>query len=212
MRRKIEERLLQWKEMTDSRMPMLVYGARQVGKTYILKEFGQREYQNTVYINFESDPVASTIFDVSLDPVDIITKLASLYNMDIQPKTSLIILDEIQLCERAVTALKYFNESAPEFHIVGAGSLLGVAISREKFSFPVGKVFIEHLYPMDFEEYLEARGKKYLIDSIYECYERDSPLAEALHKEALALYESYLVVGGDACSGSSINEPIRYTG
>ena len=109
---------------------------------------------------------------------------------------TLIILDEIQICERALTSLKYFCESAPEYHVVAAGSLLGVAVNREKYAFPVGKVDIKTMYPMDFEEFLYAHDEKELIDQIKSCFQDNKPIPEALHHIALQYYRQFLVTGG----------------
>ena len=156
MKRKIYDELLKWKELGKNKMPLLLYGARQVGKTYIMTEFGQENYSNTVYVNFESDEKIISYFEESILPEDIIKLLEEYYKTKIIPGQTLIIFDEIQNCNKALTSLKYFAEQAPEYDIVAAGSLLGVAINREKYSFPVGKVFIKTVYPLDFEEFLWA--------------------------------------------------------
>lgn len=195
MERKIKKELVAWKNDTN-RIPALLYGARQIGKTYILKEFGKDEYNNVVYINFEKDSRLNSYLEISIEPRYIITTIEALYNVKITPQDTLIIFDEIQSCERALTSLKYFCEDAPEFHIVGAGSLLGVKIHREKFSFPVGKVKIMSMYSMDFEEFLIAENKRSLINLIKDCYERNMPMPNLLHDEALLEYKKYLIIGG----------------
>lgn len=195
MRRKIMQRLLAWKHKTN-RLPLLLYGARQVGKTFILQEFGQQYFQNTVYINFEEDRILAAYLELKLTPAYIIRTIEEQYAVKIKPEKTLLILDEVQSCERALTALKYFAEQAPEYCVVAAGSLLGVAINRERFSFPVGKVQLETLYPLDFEEYLWAVGKEPLAQLIRTSYEASQPLPEPLHQEALNLYRDYLLIGG----------------
>ena len=131
-------------------MPLLIYGARQVGKTFEMREFGAHYYKNTVYINFKTDIHADSV----------VVLLEKYYQVKIVPEETLIIFDEIQMCERALTSLKYFAEEAPEYHVMAAGSLLGVAVNREKYSFPVGKVQMLTMYPMDLEEVLWAKGKQ----------------------------------------------------
>ncbi|MDA8213292.1 MAG: DUF4143 domain-containing protein [Clostridia bacterium] len=196
MKRKITEKLIQWRNQGSNRLPLILHGARQVGKTYILEDYGSRYYKNTVYINFEQTPAMRSVFDGDLSPERIVRLLELSSNKPIVPGDTLVFFDEIQACERALTSLKYFSESAGEFHVVAAGSLLGVAINREKFSFPVGKVQMETLYPFDFEEYLWALGKESLAQEIRYCFEHDLPLVELLHEQALELYKSYLCTGG----------------
>lgn len=140
-------------------MPLVLYGVRQVGKTYILREFGDRYFKNTIYVNFERMQLIADYFEGDLQPERIIRMLEEYFTQKIVPDETLIIFDEIQACERALTSLKYFCEEAPEYHVVAAGSLLGVAINREKFSFPVGKVVMKTLYPLRFDEFLRAVGK-----------------------------------------------------
>ena len=141
MKRKITSKLYEWKNMSDGRMPLLIYGARQVGKTFEMREFGSLYYKNTIYVNFETDIHADHVIAV----------VEKYYQAKIVPENTLIIFDEIQMCERALTSLKYFSEEAPEYHVMAAGSLLGVAVNREKYSFPVGKVQMLTMYPMDLE-------------------------------------------------------------
>ncbi|NLP48646.1 MAG: ATP-binding protein [Clostridiales bacterium] len=177
-------------------MPLLLYGARQVGKTHILNEFGRENYKNIAYINLESNLTVSSYFSDNIEPERIIRFLETEVRERILPGETLIILDEIQTCERALTSLKYFNEKAPQYHIACAGSLLGVAVNRENYSFPVGNVDSATLYPMDFEEFLWALGEEKLADEIRLAFKDDSPLPKALHEKALDLYRQYLIVGG----------------
>lgn len=196
MKRKIEAQLLVWKNKTTNRMPLLINGARQVGKTYILRQFGAEQFKNVVYINLETNLTVASYFNDNISPERLIRYLEASTGDRIVAGETLIILDEIQSCERALTSLKYFCEEAPEFHVAAAGSLLGVAINRQRYSFPVGKVETITLYPLDFEEYLWARGKDLLCEEIRSAYEQMAPLPVALHQAALELYREYLVIGG----------------
>lgn len=195
MKRKITQLLIEWKNST-TRKPLILNGARQVGKTFILREFGREHFKNTVYVNLESNGNVASMFNDDISPSKLIKYLEAETGERIMPNETLIILDEIQSCERAVTSLKYFCEETPEYHIAAAGSLLGVAINRNQTSFPVGKVNVMRLYPLDFEEFLIATGNELLIDEITDCYNNMSPMNEALHQKALGLYQDYLIVGG----------------
>lgn len=194
MERKIYKDLLSWKNSQD-RKPLILQGARQVGKTYIVNYFAGKEYANSIYCNFEKDQKLHGFFR-DLTPASIIKKLALYKRKEIFPENTLIIFDEIQACPEAITSLKYFNEEANGYHIIALGSLLGVSVNRGNFSFPVGKVQFMTLYPLDFEEYLMARGETGLIDLIRECYKKDAPLDSAFHERALDYYKEYLFVGG----------------
>ncbi len=196
MKRKITEKLLKWKNQQQNRMPMLIYGARQVGKTYAVQEFGRRNYNSMVYVNFELETGIIPYFDGAISPERIIKILEQYFHINMEVSDTLIFFDEIQLCERALTSLKYFAEMAPEYHIIAAGSLLGVVINRNKFSFPVGKVIIEFMHPLDFEEFLWAKGKDLLAGNIRSHFHDNSQMSEILHKDALAEYNDYLVTGG----------------
>jgi len=193
MERKIVKDLLAWKNNPD-KQPLLLQGARQVGKTYILLSFGKEHYKNVVYFSLEESKDIPAIFERDLNPERIVRELAAHSGQTILPGDTLIVFDEIQACEQALTSLKYFAEKAPQYHIIAAGSLLGVAMKREKFSFPVGKMDMLHLYPMDFEEFLWAIGQDGLCGLIHEAYEGFTPLS--LHDTAIDLYKTYLVVGG----------------
>ena len=145
MKRDLFKHLLLWKN-DPARQPLLVQGARQVGKTYLLKEFGAQEYKNCCYVNFEEMPACKVFFEADLDPHRILRDLGIHLEMKIDPATTLIIFDEIQECPNALTSLKYFCENAPEYSVASAGSLLGVKLSGAK-GFPVGKVHFCHLFP-----------------------------------------------------------------
>lgn len=193
MERKIAKRLIEWKN-SARRMPLLIYGARQVGKTYTALTFGKQYYKNTVYFNLEDSAEVNAIFNRDLDPERIVLELSAKSGQSILKGDTLIIFDEIQACERALTSLKYFCEKAPDYHIIAAGSLLGVALKREQYSFPVGKVDMLTMYPLDFEEFLWATGNKAIGALIESAYADFSPLS--LHDTAMDLYKTYLVVGG----------------
>ena len=215
MKRKIEERLLMWKDKTSNRLPLIVNGARQVGKTYILRKFGVEQFKNVVYINLETNLAVASYFSDNITPERLLRYLEASTGERIIPGETLIILDEIQSCERALTSLKYFCEETPEYHIVAAGSLLGVAINRQRYSFPVGKVETITLYPLDFEEFLWARGREALCEEIRRAYETMEPLPDALHQEAIELYREYLLIGGMPacinaflCGGSFLDVPL----
>ncbi len=195
MKRKITDFLIKWKN-SPNRKPLLIYGARQTGKTYAVNEFGKEHFEDMIYINFEVDTRLALEFENNISPQHIINSLELFFGRKIMPEKTLIFFDEIQTCERALTALKYFCEEAPQYCIIAAGSLLGVAVNRKKHSFPVGKVEIKTLYPMDFEEFLTAVGMVGLAEKIRGCFETDSPIETLLHEKSLELYRSYLVLGG----------------
>lgn len=196
MRRKIDHILEQWRKQANKRLPILLYGARQVGKTYAIKQLGTEQFKNMVYLNFENDVVLSELFLDRISPEYLIPRIEKYFNCIIIPDETLIFLDEVQACERALTSLKYFAEEAPEYHVIAAGSLLGVALNRGKYSFPVGKVQILNMYPMDFEEYLWAKEETYLSETIREHFLSNQPFSEILHSRALLLYHEYLMIGG----------------
>lgn len=206
MKRKIEERLLTWKDKTSNRLPLIVNGARQVGKTYILRKFGTEQFKNVVYINLETNLAVASYFSDNIAPERLLRYLEASTGERIIPGETLVILDEIQSCERALTSLKYFCEETPEYHIVAAGSLLGVAINRQRYSFPVGKVETITLYPLDLEEFLWARGREFLCEEIRRAYKAMEPLPDVLHQEAIELYREYLLIGGmPACINAFLN-------
>ncbi len=194
MYRKIEKELEKWKD--DFKMPLMLIGARQTGKTYILEKFCKDNFENYVYVNLEKEQDVSEIFSKYLTPEEIIEKIKVLKNVEFDEQNSILFLDEIQVNENAITSLKYFCESKRPYKIVCAGSLLGVKINRFKSSFPVGKVVIKYLYPLDFEEFLLALNEEKLIDEIKKHYVSNEVLFEPIHQKALDLYKKYLVLGG----------------
>ena len=195
MVRKIMQFMEEWRQ-SPHRKPLILQGARQVGKTYSLLAFGRAHYENVAYFNFETNLRLNATFDEDISPAYLIPILSHIAGQTIVREKTLIIFDEVQLCERALTSLKYFCEDAPDYHIVVAGSLLGVAVNRTQFSFPVGKVDIKTMYPMDMEEFMLALGEDDLVERIKECFQNDAPLPSALHDKAMLLYRQYLVVGG----------------
>jgi hypothetical protein len=184
-----------WKN-SPHRKPLVVQGARQVGKTYSILEFGRSHYENVAYFNFERNKKLIETFDEDISPAYLVPLLSHISGQTIIREKTLIVFDEVQVCERALTSLKYFCEEAPDYHIIVAGSLLGVAVNREEFSFPVGKVDMKTMYPMDIEEFLIAMGQEELTQKIRECFNSDSPMPSALHDSAMQYYRQYLVVGG----------------
>lgn len=190
MKRQIFEELVKWKN-SKSRKPLILMGARQVGKTYILKEFGHRAYKKLVYINCDdNNDVANLFFDY--DTERIIRNLSAISGETIVPGETLIVLDEIQEIERGLHSLKYFAEKSPEYHIAVAGSLLGITLHRGN-SFPVGKVDIMYMYPMDFEEFLLAMGKDTHQQLLAQC---DWASITALRSSYEELLRQYYFVGG----------------
>ena len=188
MKRYALEALQQWKH-SKNRKPLIMYGARQVGKTWLLKEFGQREYKQVVYVNFDDDRQIGSFFEKDLDTARIINALETRFNTTITPGTTLIIFDELQECQRAKDSLKYFNENAPQYHIATAGSFLGVASGK----FPVGQVNSLTLYPMSFYEFLEAVGREKLVEAIKSL---DRPLLESVSSLLIDMLKTYFYVGG----------------
>lgn len=191
MKRKLMNELVRWKD-SPNRKPLILNGARQVGKTWLLKEFGARHFSSVAYVSLDNDAVARSYFDIDLDVRRIIASLSLQLNMEIVPGKTLIILDEIQACPKAITALKYFCENAPEYAVAAAGSLLGLS-AHEGSGFPVGKVNMLDLNPLSFSEFLEATGNgRYagLIES------GDIALMSPFAAMLEGLLRQYYVVGG----------------
>lgn len=195
MYRKVFEYFKKWKD-DKYRKPLIVQGARQVGKTYAILEFGKECYDNVAYFNFQTNESLRSTFEENISPSYLIPILSHISGQNIAKGHTLIVFDEVQLCERALTSLKYFYEEAPEYHVIAAGSLLGVAVNRKKNAFPVGKVDRYTMYPMDMEEFLIANGQSDLVSLIRECYAENKPMPIALHELAERFYREYLYVGG----------------
>ena len=193
MRRKLYQELLKWKEERE-RKPLLLQGARQVGKTYLVNQFAKNEYKDYVYLNFEEDLGLQTLFDESLQPEKLIENISFYFNRRIVPQETLLFFDEIQIAPRALTSLKYFCEEAPEYHLIAASSLLGVSVGK-KSSFPVGKVEFMTMYPMNFMEYLHAAGGTLLAEYLKE-KESLEPLSEVIHNKLMYHLKIYLLDSG----------------
>lgn len=194
MKRNLYNALLAWKSNVR-RKPLVLQGARQVGKTYLVNEFARQEYDDYCYLNFEEDPELATLFQGKLDPRTIVENISLYFSKPIMDSSKvLIFFDEVQVVPRALTSLKYFCEDAPEYHVIAAGSLLGVAVSRE-MSFPVGKVNFLNMYPMSFEEFLYALGENMLVDKLETCSPMHA-LSSIIHEKLLSYYRRYLYVGG----------------
>ena len=193
MKRDIMQELLAWKEQPN-RKPLVLKGVRQCGKTYILKEFGREYYKDVAYFNFEETRSLNSLFEQDYDVKRILFELGLFLGRTITPGNTLIILDEIQECPRAISALKYFCENAPEYHVACAGSLLGLAI-HENQSFPVGKVDIRTLYPMSFYEFLSATGNEALADYLTR-FQPGSSVSELIGGKLRTALKQYYVVGG----------------
>ena len=191
MERSIINQLKEWKN-SALRKPLILAGARQVGKTYFLKEFGNREYENVAYINCDNNPEVAGLFAEDYDMKRALLVIGALTGQPILPGKTLIILDEIQELPKGLSALKYFCEDAPEYHVAVAGSLLGVALHRGE-SAPVGKADIIRLFPMNFEEYLTARGEEQILRILLS---KDWPTLSMLHNKLTKLLREYYFVGG----------------
>lgn len=195
MKRKIYTDLLNWKENSID-IPLMIIGARQIGKTYVIDEFCKNEFENYIYINLMDNPQIVDLFEEPISTAEKFTKMQWILNINIDIEKTIIFFDEIQLSEKLISNLKYFCESEKPFKIVCAGSLLGVKINRFHSSFPVGKVIMKYMYPMDFEEFLMATSSQGLIEEIYKCYEKMIPMTNSVHEKLLGLYRLYLCIGG----------------
>lgn len=184
--------LVVWKN-SEERKPLIIRGARQVGKTWLMKEFGRLHYKSCVYFNFDEEDELSSIFESNKNPERIIELLSLLSNQKIEKHTTLIIFDEIQECSSALNSLKYFKEKANDYHVVAAGSLLGTLLAQPK-SYPVGMVNLMSLYPLKFDEFLAV-----LDSSLYKYYtsiKKGTTVEEIFHKKLLEAYDYYLIIGG----------------
>ena len=191
MERSIYQDLLHWKN-APNRKPLILQGARQVGKTWLMRAFGKAEFEQTVYLNFESSTRLKTLFSIDFDIQRIISIIEIEVNHKIKPKTTLLIFDEIQEAERGLTALKYFYEQAPQYCIVAAGSLLGVSLQINT-SFPVGKVDFLKMYPMSFQEFLENTGQNLLKEHLLA---KNWAIIDTFHDKLVELLRLYYFIGG----------------
>lgn len=191
MYRNIIEQLREWKNK-EGRKPLILAGARQVGKTYILRKFGEEEFDNVVYVNCEDNVLAKNLFVQDYNIQRIVLALGAIAGQSIEAGKTLIILDEIQEAPRGLSVLKYFCENAPQYHVAVAGSLLGITMHRGE-SFPVGKVDILHIYPMTFDEFLLAKGNRQLVDILRS---KDWVTIKLLKSEYIKALREYYFVGG----------------
>ena len=195
MQRKFEKILSDWKEKYIQK-PLMVVGVRQIGKTYTIDSFCKKNFPNYLYINLEKQKDICSIFDDTIEPEKIIERIKLYLNISFDEENTVLFFDECQVSENFITSLKYFCESKTPYKIVCAGSLLGVKINRFNSSFPVGKVRIEYMYPMDFEEFLMALDEKMLIAEIKKSFQNMKAMDTILHEKAMELYQKYLCVGG----------------
>lgn len=192
MRRTAMEKLVAWKS-SDERKPMVLKGARQVGKTWLMKEFGRNYYKSFVYFNFDEEDELKSIFETNKNPQRIIELLSMIAGEKIYPEDTLIIFDEVQECPEALNALKYFKEKANEYHVIAAGSLLGTLLAKPK-SYPVGMVNLLDIFPLTFEEFLEATDAP--LFAYYEGIHKEQQIEEIFHNRLLESYNNYLIIGG----------------
>lgn len=191
MKRDLYQTLLAWK-ISSKRKPLILQGARQVGKTWLINQFAKNEYKHYVYLNFELQPELMQLFSGDLSPNKLIENLGFYMSKKINSQDTLLCFDEIQICPRALTSLKYFQEKAPQIHLIAAGSLLGVSIGKQS-SFPVGKVNFLTLYPLSLREYLNASGEELLVNQISQ---QISNLPDIIHEKLLFHLKRYLFLGG----------------
>ena len=192
MRRTAMEKLVAWKS-SDERKPMVLKGARQVGKTWLLTELGKNYYKSFVYFNFDEEEELKSIFETNKNPQRIIELLSMIVGEKIHPLDTLVIFDEVQECPEALNALKYFKEKANEYHVIAAGSLLGTLLAKPK-SYPVGMVNLLDIFPLTFEEFLEATDAP--LFAYYEGIHKEQQIEEIFHNRLLEAYNNYLIIGG----------------
>ena len=185
------EKLVAWKS-SDERKPMVLKGARQVGKTWLMKEFGKNYYKSFVYFNFDEEDELKSIFETNKNPQRIIELLSMIAGEKIYPEDTMIIFDEVQECPEALNALKYFKEKANEYHVIAAGSLLGTLLAKPK-SYPVGMVNLLDIFPLTFEEFLEATDAP--LFAYYEGIHKEQQIEEIFHNRLLESYNNYLIIG-----------------
>ena len=200
--------LKKWKDDAE-RKPLVIRGARQVGKTWLMREFGQTCYDHFVYFNFDEEDELKSIFETNKNPQRIVELLSMVAGEKILPGETLIIFDEVQECPEALNTLKYFKEKANDYHVIAAGSLLGTLLAQPK-SYPVGMVNLLDLYPLTYDEFLEATDPA--LYAYYENIQKDQPIEEIFHNRLLDAYNNYLIIGGmPECVTSWVNykDPAR---
>lgn len=193
MKRTLESTLLDWKNR-DIQIPLIIRGARQVGKSYLIETFGKNNFSSTVVVNFEYQPQLKSCF-TTLNPFEIVSKLELLIKSTIKKGETLLFLDEIQECPEAIQSLRYFKEKMPELHVIAAGSLLEFALNEEHFSFPVGRVQFLYLKPLSFHEFLFNSGEEALLQEMANV-SLQRPFDPVVHEHALKLFKTYFLVGG----------------
>lgn len=192
MKRNAINDLIKWKQ-DEERKPLVLRGARQVGKTWLMKEFGKNYYESYVYFNFDEEDELKSIFEVNKNPQRIVELLSMIAGEKILPETTLIIFDEIQECSAALNALKYFKEKANEYHVIAAGSLLGTLLAQPK-SYPVGMVNLLDVTPLTFDEFLDATDT--MLYTFYRSITKEQKIEEIFHNRLLEAYNNYLIIGG----------------
>ena len=200
--------LKKWKDDAE-RKPLVIRGARQVGKTWLMREFGQTCYDHFVYFNFDEEDELKSIFETNKNPQRIVELLSMVAGEKILPGETLIIFDEVQECPEALNTLKYFKEKANDYHVIAAGSLLGTLLAQPK-SYPVGMVNLLDLYPLTYDEFLEATDPA--LYAYYENIQKDQPIEDIFHNRLLDAYNNYLIIGGmPECVTSWVNykDPAR---
>ncbi len=208
MRRDAIDVLVRWKN-DEERKPMVLRGARQVGKTWLMQEFGKNYYECYVYFNFDEEDALKSIFEANKNPQRIVELLSMIAGVKIQPETTLIILDEIQECPAALNALKYFKEKANDYHVIAAGSLMGTLLAQPK-SYPVGMVNLLDITPLTFDEFLNATDEP--LYSYYQTITKEQQIEELFHNRLMEAYNNYLIIGGmPECVASWIKhkDPMR---
>lgn len=208
MKRNAIQDLINWKN-DEERKPLVLKGARQVGKTWLMKEFGKNYYKSFVYFNFDEEDELKSIFEANKNPQRILELLSLICGEKILPGETLIIFDEIQECPEALNTLKYFKEKANEYHVIAAGSLLGTLLAKPK-SYPVGMVNLLDIYPLNFEEFLEATDP--VLYAYYDSIQKEQQIEEIFHNRLLEAYNNYLIIGGmPECVASWVNhkDPAR---
>ena len=192
MKRNAIQDLIKWKSSED-RKPMVLKGARQVGKTWLMKEFGQSQYDSYVYFNFDEEDELKSIFEANKNPHRVVELLSMISGKKILPEKTLIIFDEIQECPEALNTLKYFKEKANEYHVIAAGSLLGTLLAKPK-SYPVGMVNLLDIYPLTFDEFLDAVDSP--LYAYYDSIQKEQQIEEIFHNRLLEACNNYLIIGG----------------
>lgn len=192
MKRNAIQDMVHWKN-DEERKPLVLRGARQVGKTWLMKEFGRSYYKSFVYFNFDEEDELKSVFETNKNPQRVIELLSMIGGKKILPGETLIIFDEIQECPEALNALKYFKEKANEYHVIAAGSLLGTLLAKPK-SYPVGMVNLLDIYPLTFEEFLEATDPA--LYAYYDSIQKEQQIEEIFHSRLLEAYNNYLIIGG----------------